>query len=73
MEQEILSLYYCGMNQHDIAEQIKIVYDVEIFLELVSNISEKISLYAMYIQNRPCFVFLILIIFLHFQALCSTQ
>ena len=42
IEDKILSLYTCGMIQRDIAEQIKSLYDVEISLELVSKISEKI-------------------------------
>ena len=37
MEDKILSLYACGMSQHDIAEQIKSLYDVEISPELVSK------------------------------------
>ena len=42
MEEKILSLYACGMNQRDISEQIKNLYDVEISPKLVSKISEKI-------------------------------
>lgn len=41
MEEKILGLYACGMSQHDISEQIKNLYDVEISPELVSKISEK--------------------------------
>ncbi len=41
MEEKILTLYACGMSQQDIAEQIKSLYDVEMFPELVGKISEK--------------------------------
>jgi len=40
IEEKILSLYACGMNQRNISEQIKELYDVE--PELVSKVSEKI-------------------------------
>lgn len=53
MEDKILSLYACGMSQHDIAEQIKSLYDVEISPELVSKISEKIMPEVNAWQNRP--------------------
>lgn len=53
MEEKILSLYVCGMSQKDISEQIKNLYDVEIFLELVSKISEKIMPEVTAWQNRP--------------------
>jgi putative transposase len=42
MEEIMLSLYSCGMSQCDIAEQIKKLYNVEISLDFVSKISEKI-------------------------------
>jgi len=53
MEEKILALYSCGMNQRDIAEQIKNLYDVEISPELVSKISEKIMPEVTAWQNRP--------------------
>ena len=53
MEEKILSLYACGMSQRDISEQIKNLYDVEIFPELVSKISEKIMPDVTAWQNRP--------------------
>ena len=53
MEDKILSLYACGMSQKDIAEQIKSHYDVEIYPELVSKISEKIMPEVNAWQNRP--------------------
>ena len=53
MEEKILSLYSCGMSQHDISEQIKSLYDVEISPELVSKISEKIMPVVAAWQNRP--------------------
>ncbi len=53
MEEKILSLYACGMSQRDIAEQIKILYDVEISPELVSKISEKIMPDVNAWQARP--------------------
>jgi len=43
IEEEILALYFCGMSQRDIAEQIKELYNVEISPELVTKISEKIT------------------------------
>ena len=52
MEEKILALYACGMSQHDIAEQIKGLYDVEISPELVSKISEKILPDIAAWQNR---------------------
>jgi putative transposase len=42
MEEKIIALFSCGMSQHDISEQLKNLYDVEISPELVSKISEKI-------------------------------
>ncbi len=53
MEEKILALYSCGMSQHDIAEQIKELYDVEISPELVTKISEKIMPEVTAWQNRP--------------------
>ncbi len=53
MEEKILSLYACGMSQRDIAEQIKELYDVEISLELVTKISEKIMPEVTVWQNLP--------------------
>lgn len=53
MEEKILGLYACGMNQRDISEQIKNLYDVEISPELVSKISEKIMPEVVAWQNRP--------------------
>ena len=53
MEEKILSLYACGMNQRDISEQIKNLYDVEISPELVSKISDKIMPEVNDWQNRP--------------------
>lgn len=53
MEEKILSLYACGMSQRDIAEQIKVLYDVEISAELVSKISERILPEVTAWQNRP--------------------
>lgn len=53
MEEKILSLYACGMNQRDISEQIKNLYDVEISPELVSKISEKIMPEITVWQSRP--------------------
>ena len=47
-----MALYGCGMSQHDIAEQIKGLYDVEISPELVSKISEKILPDIAAWQNR---------------------
>lgn len=52
MEEKILGLYACGMSQHDIADQIKSLYDVEISPELVSKISEKIMPEVTAWQNR---------------------
>ena len=53
MEDKILSLYACGMSQHDIAEQIKSLYDVEISDGLVSKIVEKVTPEVNAWQNRP--------------------
>ena len=53
MEDKILALYACGMNQRDIAEQIKSLYDVDISPELVTKISEKIMPEVTAWQNRP--------------------
>ena len=53
MEDKILALYACGMSQRDIAEQIKELYGVEISLELVTKISEKIMPEVTAWQNRP--------------------
>ena len=53
MEEKILALYACGMSQRDIAEQIKELYDVEISLELVTKITEKIMPEVTAWQNRP--------------------
>lgn len=38
MEEKILALYTCGMSQRDIAEQIKVLYDVEISPELFTAV-----------------------------------
>lgn len=53
MEEKILSLYACDMSQRDISKQIENLYDVEISLELVSKISEKILPEVTAWQNRP--------------------
>ena len=53
MEDMILALYACGMSQRDSAEQIKELYGVEISLELVTKISEKIMPEVTAWQNRP--------------------
>jgi transposase-like protein len=53
MEEKILSLYAAGMSIRDVAEQIKILYDVEISPELVNKISEKIMPQLTEWQNRP--------------------
>lgn len=42
IEEHILSLYAAGMSTHDIKEQIKGLYDVEITEGLISKISERI-------------------------------
>ena len=39
---KILALFACGMNQRDIVEQVKSLYDVEVLPELASKVSEKI-------------------------------
>ena len=53
MGEKILSLYACDMSQRDISKQIENLYDVEISLELVSKISEKILPEVTAWQNRP--------------------
>ncbi len=53
MEEKTLSLYACGMSQRDISEQIKELCDVEISLELVTKISERIMPEVTAWQNRP--------------------
>ena len=52
MEEKILALYSCGMSQHDISEQIKNLYDVDISDGLVSKIVEKITPDITAWQNR---------------------
>ncbi len=54
-EKKILALYSCGMSQRDIAGRSKnyILYDVEISLELVTKITEKIMPEVTAWQNRP--------------------
>lgn len=42
MEENILSLYACGMSRSDISDISKNLYDVEISPELASKINKKI-------------------------------
>ena len=53
IEEKVLAMHAKGMSQRDISEQIKNLYDVEIFPELVSKISEKIMPDVTAWQNRP--------------------
>jgi len=63
VEESILSLYAAGMSTHDIKEQIKGLYDVEISEELVSKISERILPEVKQWQERPleaCYPFVLM-------------
>ena len=48
-----MALYACRMNQRDISEQVKNLYDVDISPGVVSKISEKIMSEVTAWQNRP--------------------
>jgi len=53
IEEKILGLYACGMTTRDIAEQVKLLYDVEISNEFVSNVTNRILPVVSDWQNRP--------------------
>jgi transposase-like protein len=53
IEDKILGLYASGMTTRDIAEQIKLLYDVEISNEFVSNVTNRIMPMVSDWQNRP--------------------
>jgi transposase-like protein len=53
IEEKILGLYASGMTTRDIAEQIKLLYDVEISNEFVSNVTNRIMPLVSDWQNRP--------------------
>lgn len=53
IEEKILGLYAAGMTTRDISEQIKELYDVDISVETVSNITNRILPLVTEWQNRP--------------------